>query len=298
VERNEVTSRSGQREVTIVVATRNRCDELLATLGRLRATAPASPVVVVDNGSTDRTSGAVAGAFPEVSLLQAGRNLAAAGRTVGARRATTPYVAFSDDDSWWAPGALDRAVAVLDACPRLGLVGARVLVGPENHLDPTSAAMASSPLPPEPGLPGPAVLGFLACGSVVRREAFLAVGGFNDVLAVGGEEELLAIDLAAAGWGLAYLDDVVAHHHPSPVRDTRDRRRRQAANGMLVAWLRRPGRVVVARTTAALLAADGASRRAVVDVVGALPTIVRERRVIDAALERRVRMLEGHPPSG
>ena len=64
------------------------------------------------------------------------------------------------------------------------------------------------------------MLGFLACGAVVRREAYLAAGGFDDVVFFMGEEERLALDLATLGWGLAYVDEVVAHHHPSPTRDS------------------------------------------------------------------------------
>ena len=148
----------------------------------------------------------------------------------------------------------------------------------------------------------PAVLGFLACGAVVRRDAYLAVGGFHEVLGVGGEEELLALDLARAGWGLAYFDDVVAHHHPSAVRDPRARRRRHGANRVLVTWLRRPGRVVLRRTAAAVLAGRE-SRLGVLDALAVLPVVLRERRVIAAGLESRVRLLEasddrpaaGHP---
>ena len=87
------------------------------------------------------------------------RNVGAAVRNAGVRRARTPYVAFSDDDSWWQPGALRRAAAALDADPRLGLVAARTLVGP-GEPDPVNEAMAASPLR-EGG--GAAVLGFLAC---------------------------------------------------------------------------------------------------------------------------------------
>ena len=290
---NAVASRddAGPR-VSIVIVTRNRCRELVTTLGRIRLVAPASPVVVVDNASTDGTAEAVRASFPDIMLIEASRNLAAAARTVGVRRTATPYVAFSDDDSWWAAGSLERAVAALDACPRLGLVAARVLVGPQEELDPTCAAMAESPLPPEPGLPGPLVLGFLACGAVVRREAFLAVGGFRELLGIPGEEELLALDLATAGWRLAYLADVVAHHHPSPVRDSRQRRRRQTANRLLVAWMRRPVRVVAARTASALLAPGTATPAGVLDAVRALPGALRERQVLDPGLERRVRLLE------
>ncbi|TWH32006.1 Glycosyltransferases involved in cell wall biogenesis [Isoptericola variabilis J7] len=86
--------------VTVVVASRDRRDELVASLGRHRA-----PVVLVDNGSSDGTPQAVRDAHPHVDVVEAGRNLAAAGRTLGARRARTPFVAFADDDSWWAPAA-------------------------------------------------------------------------------------------------------------------------------------------------------------------------------------------------
>jgi hypothetical protein len=37
------------------------------------------------------------------------------GRTLGVRAATTPYVAFSDDDSWWEPGALQSAADLRNA---------------------------------------------------------------------------------------------------------------------------------------------------------------------------------------
>src|SRR3712207_8738424 len=42
-----------------------------------------------------------------------------------------------------------------------------------SDLDPTCVAMARSPLDVGTSLPGPAVLGFVACGAVVRRDAYL-----------------------------------------------------------------------------------------------------------------------------
>ena len=277
--------------VTIVIVTRDRRDELLTTVARLRETASAAPIVVVDNASTDGTAAAVRQRHrDDVTVIELGRNMGGAGRNVGVRLASTPYVAFSDDDSWWAPGALERAAEVLDRCPRLAVVAARVLVGVDERLDPVSEAMRDSPLPAEPDLPGPAVLGFVACGAVVRRDAYLAAGGFHELLGVGGEEQLLAIDLTSAGWGLAYVDSVVAHHHPSPVRDPVARRRREAANRLLTALLRRPLGVVVARTAAALVG-DGASRRALLDVAAVLPTVVRERRVVGKRVEERLGLI-------
>ena len=87
--------------------------------------------------------------------------------------------------------------------------------------------MAASALGTPPDLPGPALLGFVACGAVVRTEAFEAVGGFDPVVRFPGEEERLALDLATAGWAMAYVDSVTVHHHPSLRRH--DPGRRQAA---------------------------------------------------------------------
>src|SRR5690242_12729626 len=94
--------------VGVVVVTRDRRETLLHTLERLRALPGPPPVVVVDNGSSDGTAEAVRERFGgAVGVVEAGRNLAAAARTVGARVLDTPLVAFADDDSWWAPGALE-----------------------------------------------------------------------------------------------------------------------------------------------------------------------------------------------
>jgi GT2 family glycosyltransferase len=232
---------------------------------------------------------------PDVQVVGLQGNLGGAARTVGARLVDSPYVAFSDDDSWWAPGALRRAAELLDRHPRLALLAGRVLVGPEQRLDPVCAEMARSPLPPAPDLPGPAVLGFIACGAVVRREAFLEVGGFDARLGVGGEEELLAVDLAARGWGLAYVDEVVAHHHPSPSRDPAGRRRTQVRNALWSAWLRRPlGGAARQTVRLASLAVHqpGAWRGVLLALLG-LPWVLRERRPVDAELEAALRSLDG-----
>jgi N-acetylglucosaminyl-diphospho-decaprenol L-rhamnosyltransferase len=80
---------------------------------------------------------------------------------------------------------------------------------------------------------------------VVRRDAFLSVRGFRERFGVGGEEELLAWDLAAAGWRLAYVPSVVAHHCPPGRADASARDAVQRRNAAWTAWLRRPLPVAV-----------------------------------------------------
>jgi GT2 family glycosyltransferase len=275
-----VTFGTGQpSDVTVVVASRNRRDDLLASLPPHEA-----PVILVDNGSTDGTVAAVRAARPEVTVLPLDRNVGARARTIGVARAGTPFVAFADDDSWWAPGDLARAVAILRAHPRLAVLNARILVGPDERLDPVCREMADSALGTAPDLPGPSILGFVACGAVVRTEAFQAVGGFDPVVKFPGEEERLALDLAAAGWGLAYVDSVTVHHHPSPRRDAPGRR--QAAiwrSRLLTAVMRLPAHDV-ARLLVGALRAGRAGREGLLRALPDVAAALRRRRTIPARL--------------
>ena len=271
--------------VTVVVITRDRWPDLHRSLPRHEA-----PVILVDNGSRDGTPELVRRHHRQVEVIELGENRGATARNVGVEHATTPYIAFADDDSWWAPGALDEAVAVFEQHPRLALIAARLLVGPEERPDAICEEMQRSPLGREPDLPGPSVLGFLACGAVVRREAFLAAGGFDDVVFFMGEEERLALDLAAAGRGLAYVDHVVAHHHPSPVRDTDARRARAARNRLLTTVMRRPWPVVL-RAAGGDLLSGRAGRRALRQTLPQLPRAVARRRRLPPEVEAARRLL-------
>lgn len=284
--------------VSVVIATRNRPESLLRTLDQLAALRPAPPVIVVDNASTAGGPGYLdqVRRHPAVrQLMTLDRNRAAYARTLGAREAPTRYVAFSDDDSWWDPDAFPNAVAALDAHPRLALVAARTVVGPGRRPDPLNHVMADSPLPSTSDLPGRPVLGALACASVLRREAFLEVGGFRELFGIGGEETLLCYDLAAAGWGLRYLDDVVAVHHPAESRQPAWRREAvQRRNRVLVAWMRRPVPVASSLTWQLLgdAAGDRSARAAVSGLARRLPTALARRRRLPESVERDLRRLE------
>ncbi len=275
--------------VTVVVASRDRREELVRSLGRHRA-----PVILVDNGSSDGTPDAVRSAHPHVDVVELGRNLGAAARTIGVRRARTPFVAFADDDSWWAPGALRDAAAALERTPHLALVAVETLVGAEERRDPFTDELAASPLPARAGrpLPGPRVLGFMACAAMVRRSAFLDAGGFDDVVRFPGEEERLAWDLAAHGFDLAHLPGVVVHHHPSPRRhDPQARRRAVARSRTLTAVMRLPWRQA-GRRVADDLRAGRPERRGVLDAAKELLPALRRRQALPADVLADVALLD------
>lgn len=284
------------RRISVVVLTHNRADELIATLERLHALPEKPPIFVADNASTDNTVALVKNLFPNVCLIECNENLGAAGRNYAAACVGTPYVAFCDDDTWWEPGALERAVRLLDAWPNVGVLNARIVVGEDGTTDPTCVAMRASPLGSD-GLPGPALIGFMAGACVFRTALFRKLGGYQERLFIGGEEQLLSLDVLAAGHSIVYCDQLTVHHHPSPVRDSSLRRRMLARNAAWVAWLRLPLRDAWAATfrAFALLARERALLRDGFALLRGLAWALPRRHVVPApviAMRERVRAAE------
>ncbi len=284
--------------IAVVMITRNRAGDIRTALQHLVELPEKPRIIVVDNGSTDQTVNVVRGFDPAVEVVPLGRNLGGAGRNPGVRMAQTPYVAFSDDDSWWAPGALARAVQRFDAHPDLGLIAARTLVGPHEDLDPIARIMGTGPFASDghdrAHIPGIPIISFVACGAILRTDAFLGAGGFNPHFGVGGEEEVLAMDLMRNGWHLAYMDDIVAHHYPSTIRNVARRQRRQVRNALWAVWLRRPVSSVFASTwrIASSSLQDGTSSLGIVEALAGLPWVLRARNPIPTPIDRRVQTAE------
>jgi GT2 family glycosyltransferase len=289
-----VTTAGPDARVAVVVITHQRRDEALLALARLLALPEQPHVVAVDNGSTDGTAEAVRQRFPQVELIASPENLGAVGRNLGVARLDTPYVAFCDDDTWWEPGSLRTAADALDAHPRLAVVTARIVVEPGGREDPIVPELRDSPVRGAEWLPGPALGSFLAGASVLRRDAFAQVGGFSERLWLGGEEELMAGDLAAAGWELCYLASLTVHHQASPLRDAHRRRHDGIRNTLWTTWLRRPVRPALRRTVHLLrtLPRDRVSALGLWDAVRGIPWVVRERRVLPPQAEARFAALD------
>lgn len=280
--------------VSVVVMTHNRREELCRTLTQMTSLPERVPIIVMDNGSTDDTAEAVHSRFPDVSLVRCGTNLGAVARNLGVALARTPYVAFCDDDTWWRPGSLTHAASLLDAHPRLASITARILVEPDLREDPITPELRHSPVPTPPGLPGPALMSVLAGATMFRVSAFRQVGGFSPRLWLGGEEELLSLDLASQGWSMCWAEEVVVHHAPSRRRDSRRRRQLGIRNTIWTSWLRRPARVAARRTAAVLRQAprDRATLAAVLEALAGAPWVLRERRVVPPPVEAALQTLE------
>lgn len=146
--------------------------------------------------------------------------------------------------------------------------------------------MAASPLAGS-GLPGPALVGFMAGACVFRRAAFVQAGGYEPRLFIGGEEGLLALDLASLGWMMVYAPQLTVHHRPSPIRDAALRRHMLARNAVLTAWLRRPAGAALGLTfgTLSQVWRDPAGRAGWFAAWRHLPWALRHRTVVSRPVE-------------
>ena len=288
-----------QSPVSVVVLTYNRRDEVLITLDRLQASLAGDlpiPVIVVDNGSPDGTAQAIRERFPDVTVVASNRNLGAAGRNLGVDRVQTPYVAFCDDDTCWEPGAIQRAVDILERNSRIAVVNARVLVGPDGRPDATCEAMADSPL----GMVGEhkVLLGFMAGACVMRTKYFRAVGGYWQRLFIGGEETLMALDFASRGWHMVYAPEVVTRHLPSPNRNAGQRRHLLVRNAIWTAWMRLPVASAWQESMRALATVPSWTQRIRVcmEALAGIAPVLQGRRVVPLHVQTMRLMLQGNTP--
>jgi GT2 family glycosyltransferase len=283
---------------TFVIASRNRAAELATTITRLLNTTQC-PIIVIDNGSDD-DSAAVMRRFADefgkrVHAIELASNRGVVARNIGVAACHTPYVAFCDDDSWWAPDAITMAEEIFDSHPSVGLLAARTIVLPQRRDDPMAAELANSALGQRPGMPGPSILGFMTCAALVRKSAFTAAGGFSELLHFYGEEQLLALDLAALGWELCYCPELTAYHQPSTVRGSSTARQaRELRNAVLTTWMRRPIWPCVKATSRLLLAAarNGDHARGAAEALLRLPAVVSQRRPLPDDVEQALTLLE------
>jgi GT2 family glycosyltransferase len=285
-------------KTSFVIASRNRAAELATTITRLLDTT-CCPIICVDNGSED-DSVTVVRRFADQSngrvlAIELKSNRGVMARNIGVAAARTPNIAFCDDDSWWAPDAVEKAERIFDRHPSVGLLAARTIVMPQHRDDPMAAELANSVLGRRSDLPGPSILGFMTCAAIVRKSAFRAAGGFSDLLHFYGEEQLLAVDLAALGWDLCYCPELTAYHQPSAVRGTSSARQaRELRNAVLTTWLRRPMGPCLKATGRLLRAAtrDGEHARGAAQALIRLPTVANLRRPLPTRVEQALTLLE------
>jgi GT2 family glycosyltransferase len=244
--------------VSAVLLTFNRRETTARVLDVLDAQGSVDEIIVVD-ASSDGTA-EMARARGNVRVLEPG-DLGVAGRNVGAEAASHELVLFIDDDSHPEPGAVEELRAAFAANPRLAVAGGFI----RNVGDDGSVLLDDQPGsfdwflragragdPPE-GLP---TFFFPEGACMVRRDAFLAAGGFYAPFFFTLSEIDATMRLAAQGWETRYFPRARFAHLKRPGSDGGGYRRMlylRVRNELWHFWLRYPPAMAVPRMAGYLL---------------------------------------------
>jgi GT2 family glycosyltransferase len=117
--------------VYIVVLNWNGWQDTLGCIEScLQLTYPRYRILIVDNGSTDASVGNLLERFPDIAVLQTGKNLGfAGGNNIGIRHAFeqgADYVWLLNNDTIVDPSALTELVSVGEASDAAGIVGSKI----------------------------------------------------------------------------------------------------------------------------------------------------------------------------
>ena len=224
------------RSVSVVINTFNRRDSLERTLRSLEwLDYPNFEVVVVNGPSTDGTDellDSLAGRIKRGSCSN--RNLSES-RNIGIRLASGEIVAFIDDDAYPEPSWLNRLAEAFDwgevaaaGGPVIGHTGFWYQVW-HSRADRFGNIWTDFPpcINPTELLACPGSLEYtyaIGTNSSFRREALVAVGGFDEEFEYYLDETDLCCRLTDAGYVVAALDDGFVYHKflPSEIRERND----------------------------------------------------------------------------
>lgn len=211
--------------VTVVVCNYNGEEHLPRCLEAVRGLRGdlVTEVIVVDNASTDRSLEVVAERFPEVRVVQVGRNGGpAVARNAGMREARTRWVMALDNDVVVAEDVLEKLVAaaeetgaaavqprsVFDEDPgRVHYDGGALhyvgLIALRNFYVPLSEAEGEGVV--EVGC-------VISLALLVDREKLLAIGGYEERYFILFEDLDLSYRLRACGETLVIVEDAIVRH--------------------------------------------------------------------------------------
>ena len=182
---------------------------------------PALRVLLVDNGSTDRSLEIARAVSPRVEILENGANLGfSAGNNAGIARALSEgagYVALLNNDTHFEPQWLRRLIEVGEAEPRLGVLGPAHFVFDGSAYNTWMTSAFSNRLAEirEHDRPGAWVPVEWVEGSclVVKRAVFEQIGLLDPVFFAFYEESDFCRRARAAGFEVGLVPSSRFHHH-------------------------------------------------------------------------------------
>jgi GT2 family glycosyltransferase len=247
---------SPPQTVSAVILAFNRADDVEHTLDRL-ANEPLDEVIVVDSGDDD-TSERVRARGGNVRLVKTA-DIGAAARNFGAAEADGDLLLMLDDDSYPRPGTIRTLREAFTHNSGLALAAGLVLEvdrdGQVIHSEEVGTfdwflrAGHRGPVPQD----GVQTFFFPEGGCMVRRDAFLDVGGFFAPYFFTVSEVDVTTRLIGRGWDVRYFPAAEFEHRKAPGGRASERTMRlRVRNQLWYFWLRFPASVAARRIPAYL----------------------------------------------
>lgn len=214
-------------------------------------------VVVVDNGSTDGSQELLREKYPDIKLIENGRNVGLSKASNQGIQATAgKYVLLLNNDTLVNKAALDSMVAYLDQHKEAGAVGGKLLnedgsfqggyakfssLG-EEFLIATGLGDRLAPgYPSHYDADKPLQVGWLSSACLlVRRAALDQVGLLDESYFIYGDEADLQYRLFRAGWQVVYLPHATTLHFGGRSMN-RWKRRKMVYRGKMLFYMKNYG---------------------------------------------------------
>jgi len=196
--------------ISVVVCSYNGTATIRDTLeGLQRLDYPSFEVIVVNDGSKDKLADIVA-EYPVTLISTPNRGLSSA-RNTGLHQAQGEIVAYIDDDAYPDPHWL-HYLAYAYRHSNHGGMGGPNLVPAEDG--PVAQSVANAPGGPVHVLLTDDLAEHIpGCNMSFRREALLAVGGFDPVFRAAGDDVDVCWRIQDAGYTIGYHPAAVVWHH-------------------------------------------------------------------------------------
>jgi GT2 family glycosyltransferase len=219
--------------VSVVVCSYNGGQTLEQCLrSLLRLDYPDYEIIVVDDGSTDDTR-AILARFPTVRAIRQSNHGLAAARNVGLQAGTGSIVAYTDADCYADVDWLALLVQQFQSSTAAALGGPN-LTAEDGRLP---ACVAASPGQPTHVLESDQVAEHIpGCNMAFRREALLAINGFDPMYKKAGDDVDVCWRLQQAGYWITFAPGAFVWHHRR--QNPRAYLRQQAGYGEAEALLR------------------------------------------------------------
>ncbi|RMH58292.1 MAG: glycosyltransferase family 2 protein [Deinococcus-Thermus bacterium] len=196
--------------VYIIILNWNGWKDTLACLFSLEdLDYPSYEIVVVDNGSTDNSVEEIRKAYPQITLLETGRNLGfAGGNNLGIRYALEKganYIWLLNNDTVVAPNALTAMVEIAESNPKIGAVGSVLYyMDQPERVQAWGGGRISLITGRSRHLLSPGELHYITGASLLlRTEALEQVGLLDEGFFMYWEDVDLSLRLQNRGWKLA-----------------------------------------------------------------------------------------------